>query len=1036
VIRFFAVHPTAANLLMVAFLALGLLALPGLKRETFPDFTPEEVEVLVPYPGASAEEVESAVCQRIEDAVDSIADVEELSCEARESVGVAVVTLREGGDFARFLDDVKTEVEAIDAFPEEVERPVIRQLGRTDRVVAVAVTGPMSESHLKLYAEGLKDRLQQLAVRPEVAVEGFSEHHLRVHVPGRALSQHGLSVEDVARAIERQSTTLPAGAVETRAREVRVRFDEERRSPAELERLVVIGGPSGGELRLGDIATVTDRFELDEEKALFDGERAALLRVTKAKDDDTLTVVDAVKRLLAGERARAPPAVRFALTQDVASIVEDRLELLVRNGWQGLTLVLLTMWLFFRLRLAFWVAWGLPVSFLGGLFFMAALGYSINMITMVSLLLGIGLIMDDAIVISENIAAHLRRGKRALEAAVDGTREVAPGVVASFLTTLAVFAPLAFLSGDIGKVMRVLPVVLLLVLAVSLVEAFLILPHHLARSLRERGTEPEGRFRRAFEARFERLRERGLGRAVDWAVGSRYLFVGLVVALFLVSLATLAGGHLKFRAFPEIDGDVIEARLLLPAGTPLARTEAVVARLTEALARVDAEFTPRQPEGERLVRHVAVRYGVNADAGVSGPHVATVTADLLTAERREARLAAVLGRWREETGRVPDVVSLTFKEPQIGPAGLPIDIRLSGPDLDELSAASRELVEWLARYRGVFDLFDDLRPDKPEVRLRLREGALALGLDAAAIARQVRAAFHGVTAAEIQVGREAYEIDVRLPPTDRDTLTELETFRILTPDGAQVPLAAVTTLEPARGYSRIQRIDGRRTVTIRGDLDSRVANASEILADTRVRFLPELEARHPTVEVSLEGQAREAGETGASLRRAFLIGLLGVFVLLSFQFRSYLEPLAVMSAVPLALIGVVWGHLLMGLELSMPSLIGFVSLSGIVVNDSILLVTFLKLRAREGLAVPEAAKRASRERFRAVLLTSLTTIAGLLPLMLERSLQAQVLIPLVVSIVFGLLATTVLVLLVVPALYAILDDLGVARPHAVGVLEA
>ena len=1023
-IGYFASHPTAANLLMIILLALGITALTQLKRETFPDFTPHEVEVRIQYPGASAEDVEEVVCRRVEDAVDGISDVKEVRCEAREGLGIAVVEMHEGADFARFLDDVKTEVEVIDEFPETVELPVIQQLSRTDQVVSIALSGPMSVPDLKAYAEQLKDRLQQLPEVSLVTIQGFSDHQLRVEVPAQALWQFGLSMSDIAEAIARQSIDLPAGAIETWDQDVLIRFTDQRRSPRELEDLIIIGGTSGGEIRLGDIAQVTDQFELDEDKIMFDGRRAALLQISKTKAEDALTVVIAVQAFIDQERQRAAPGVSFTFTQDVSSIVRDRLQLLVKNGLQGLVLVFLVMWLFFQLRFSFWVTMGLPVSFLGGLFFMALLGYSINMITMVALLIALGLLMDDAIVISENIAAQLRQGKAALQAAIDGAHQVAPGVRASFLTTLSVFVPLAFMQGDIGKVLKVLPVVLILVLSVSLVEAFLILPNHLAHAFYGGSRNRLGRFRQAFDRRLEWVRDRVSGKAVDVCVQWRYLFIGSVIAIFLISFALLAAGQLKFRAFPDIDGDVIQARILLPQGTPLWRTESVVHRIVGALHGVNVAWTPHQPASQPLVEHFSVQFNQNVDAHEQGPHVATVTADLLTAEQRHGRLTDILNDWRRATGEVPDALSINFKELQIGPAGLPIDIRLSGPDLEALKAASLELQAWLYSYRGVFDLTDDLRPGKPELRVRLREGAMALGLDASTIANQLRAAFYGHTASEIQVGPESYEIDVRLTEADQDSLGDLEDFRISTRDGKQVPLGAVTVLEFDRGYARINRIDGQRTITIQGDVDTAVTNTGEIIADTRERFLSELKQHYPSVKVSLEGESKEAATSGGSLIRGFMLGLLGIFVLLAFQFRSYVEPFVIMAVIPLALIGVVWGHLVMGLNLSMPSMVGFISLAGIVVNDSILLVEFLKRHTREGLVTPEAAKLASRERFRAVLLTSLTTIAGLLPLLAERSLQAQVLIPLVTSITFGLLVTTLLVLLVVPALFSILDDFG------------
>lgn len=1009
---------------MLFFLAIGLVSLPSIKRETFPDFAAKEVEIRVPYPGATSGDVEEALCQRIEEALDAVNNVKEIRCEARENLAIAVAEMDAGGEIARFLDDIKTEIEAIDNFPDQVEQAVISQLGRTDDVVSLAVSGPMAATDLKAYAEDIKDELQALPQVSQVEIQGFSQHQLRVLVSHKQLLQYGLSISDVASAIERQSINLPAGSLETREQDLLLRFDDQRESVASLERLRVVGASSGGEVLLGDIAQIVDRFEVDEDKILLDGHRAAVLRITKTKNQDTLKVVDQVQDYVEAKRQTVPPGVELVLTRNVASIVRDRLQMLSRNGLQGLILVFLTMWLFFGLRMAFWVAMGLPVAFLGGLFFMSVVGLSINMISMVALLIALGLMMDDAIVISENIATQLEKGKSALRAAVDGVTQVSPGVVSSFLTTVAVFGPLAFLQGDIGKVLRVLPMVLILVLTISLIEAFLILPSHLGHSLSHRRPKPPGRFRRAFDGGLDRVRHGLLGRLVDAAIHQRYLFIGLVIAVFLVSVGMLAGGKLKFQAFPDIEGDTLEARILLPQGTPLSRTEAVVRQITDALSVVNQELSADQPGGERLVRHVSVRYNQNADAYESGPHVATITVDLLTAEQRVGSLDEFTARWRQQAGEIPDAISIAFKEPTVGPAGRAIDIRLTGKDLDSLKAAAVELQDWLGRYRGVFDLSDDLRPGKPEITLRLKEGALGLGLDAAAIARQLRDAFYGATASEMQVGVESYEVDVRLAGLDKDSLLDLEDFRITAGDGSQIPLSAVAELIPERGWARIQRINSIRTITVQGDVDTRYANANEIVNDTRQRFLPELLKRHPGVSIGLEGQAKESAASGGSMLRNFLMGLLGVFILLSFQFRSYLEPIAVMVAIPLAFIGVIWGHLIMGLELSMPSMMGFVSLSGIVVNDSILLVEFLKLRVREGMAVAEAAKRASRERFRAVLITSLTTIAGLLPLLSERSLQAQILIPLATSIVAGLLASTLLVLFVVPALFSVFADLG------------
>ena len=568
---------------------------------------------------------------------------------------------------------------------------------------------------------------------------------------------------------------------------------------------------------------------------------------------------------------------------------------------------------------------------------------------------------------------------------------------------------------------------LILVLAISLVEAFLILPSHLGHSLR--GDTRGNWFRRRFDAMLEGFRERVVGPAVDFALRWRYLFIGCVVGLFLVSISLIAGGVVKFQAFPELDGDVVVARVLLPPGAPLHRTEKVIEQITAAIRRVNDHFAPRQPAGQDLVRTVVAQFNENADAFENGPHVATVTVDLLEAEERDATIDEILETWRAESGDLTGVMDAVFDEPAIGPAGRAIEMRIRGNELLELKRASAEARAWLAPFRGVRNLNDDLRPGKSELRVRLREGAFGLGLDADNVARQLRVAFQGAKADEIQVGPESYEIDVQLRATDQNTLADLETFYFTGPAGEQIPLATVAEVSPDRGWSRIARIDGLRTVTVRGGIDTRKANAADLLLRFRRDFLPKLQQRYPQLRFEFEGQAKEAATTQQSMMRAMLVGLLGVFAILSFQFRSYLEPLTVMVAIPLALIGVIWGHLLMGVDFSMPSMLGYASLAGVVVNDSILLVLFLKAEREAGRDVLEACGLASRRRFRAILLTSLTTIAGLLPLLAERSLQAQVLIPLAISIAFGLMASTALVLVVIPCLYAILADFGwVTKP--------
>lgn len=1025
-IRYFASHPTAANLVMVAFIVAGLFAAPLLQRETFPRIQPSKVQITVANPGTRAEDVEEAICRRIEDAVDAVDNVSEISCEAREGLAQATVEMVEGANLDRFTTDVRTEIDAITEFPDQAEDPVVKQLGRTDFVASVAVTGSVGKPDLKAFAEELKDRMLRFGGIPKVEVQGFSDHQIRIELSDAVIRQYGISISDVAKAVQRQSLDLPSGSIQTRDQDVLIRFADERKTPADFRDVVVVADERGGQIKLGDIAKITDRFDLDEAKVLFNGTPAAILKITKTETEDTLKVIDAVNAFLEAERQRTPAGIEMVVTNDVSSIVRDRLNLLLKNGGQGLVLVLLVLWMFFGFRYAFWVAAGLPVSFLGAAVLMVAAGYTINMLTMVGLLIVIGLLMDDAIVIAENVASKRAEGQSPLDAAINGASQVLPSVFASFATTTCIFGSLAFLKGDLGQILKVVPIVMLFVLIISLVEAFLVLPHHLYHALEKADPKPS-----AVQAKVDQMvdwvRVNWVGPAATAAVRWRYLTVGVAVGIMLLAVSAIAGGLLKFSAFPELDGNVMEARILLPQGTPLARTEQVVDRVTAALERVNQKLTPDQPNGQILVEKVATKFNENTTANETGPHVATITVDLLDSESRNSRIDDVIALWRSESGSIPDVISVKFAESQLGPAGLAIDVRLIGSDLTNLKAASLDLVTWLQGYRGTSNLTDDLRPGKPELRIRLKDGASTLGVDARQIADQLRAAYFGTTVSEIQRGPEPYEIDVRIDERNKASLADIDNFTITQSDGSQIPLVTIADIESGRGYARINRVNGQRTVTVQGDVDVAIANANEILQDTSARFFPELAKKYPDVSVSLQGQNKEAQTTQQSMLAGFILGLVGVYLLLSFQLRSYVEPVVVMIIIPFALVGAIAGHIVMGLDFTMPSMLGFVALAGVVVNDSILLVNFIKHYHGDTQSVAEASPLASQARFRAILLTSLTTIVGLLPLLSETSLQAQVLVPLVTSLAFGLMATTVLVLLLVPAIYSILDDFGLAQ---------
>jgi len=1028
-IRFFTVHPTAANLLMLFLIFIGITTLPSIKRETLPEIKKYEVEVKIVYPGATPNDIEEKVCLPLEDAVESISFVEEVSCQAHHSYATTIIKMFEAGDFSVFMDDINSAVDEIDSFPDDLEEPIISEVGRTQDVVTIALTADIKRQELKDLAENIKAKMLLDPGIPLVDIEGFAKRQFQIQISQANLRQYGVSVQDIATIIGQQNLDLPAGEINTPSRDYQIRFNDEARSIDELAQLVVLTSQQGTEIYLSDIATIVDDFDETSDNIVFNGKPAAFLKIKKNSRDDSLRILEAVKLFIEKERQLLPAEVGFDLTQDFTSIIKSRIQLLMSNAWQGLILVFGVMWLFFGRRYAFWVVMGLPVSFLASAYLLAQLGVSINMLSMVALLLALGILMDDAIVISESIGHQISLGKSPMNAAIDGTQTVARGVISSFITTLCIFIGLLFLSGDIGQNLRNIPLVLISVISISLVEAFFILPHHLKHSLEKSGNESLSTVRKQFTLYFNKLHER-IHIWVSTLIRYRYAFIGSVIGFLFLSVSLLASGIVKFSAFPDIEGDILQARILMPVGTSLSATEQTVQQLNQSLTQLNLDYKDKY--GEELVKAVTLSYGMNADAFETGAHVATVSADLLTSELREQSINDIAEQWRTITGDIPAALTVSIKEPIIGPAGRAIYIRLQGEDLKQLSHASHQMQSWLKGYPGVSNLMDDLRPGKPEFTLHLKQGAYALGISAHTIALQLRAAYQGIEVLETSVGLETFEVVVILDEQSRDELADFDYFPIIHPQtGQMIPLSNVAEIISSRDYSHIQRINGQRTVTLYGDIDAEINNTQAILQDLQNNYLTDFKIRYPEITVNFEGEIKEGNLTRNSMRKSMLFGLAGIFILLSLQFRSYSEPLIVMVNIPLALIGVIWGHFLMGHDITMPSLLGFVSLAGIVVNDSILLVEFVKKHNREGMTPHAAAAKASYERFRAVFLTSLTTIAGLTPLLFEQSPQAQILIPLAISIIFGIATSTLLVLFVIPCLYSILEDFKLIKTHSV-----
>ncbi|EHD0095850.1 efflux RND transporter permease subunit [Vibrio vulnificus] len=1024
-IAFFARHATGANVLMMAVLLLGAFALPKLQKDTFPLTPTKNIEVRIVYPGASPFEMMEEVCYPLEDSLDKLSGIKELSCDARENLVIANVEIGDDEDIDTLTSDIQQQVNAINDFPDRVEQITVSKLDRVATVASVAITGNMSGRDLYLYAQQIKHKLKESPLIAQVTVSGFADQEIEIRVSQWKLQQYGLSVSDLSNLVQQQSISTPAGVFSNELEEISVRFDHLGSNVRDFENIVIKSSEAGTQVRLGDVAVIQQKFTTDENQILFNGQRAALLQVSKTQFQDTLTVKDAIVSIVEQEQTKAPEGVVLTITQDSSTNIIERLRILTSNGVQGLALAFLMLWAFFNIRFSFWVTMGLPVSFLGAIFAIQLLGYTLNMMTLVGLIVAIGLLMDDSLIIAENIAAKRQQGLPAFDAAIEGTKQVFPGVIASFATTIMVIGPLMFLTGNMGEVLRYIPIVLLITLLVSLIEASLILPSHLAHSHTECRSNP---IRDKFIAGFENIRDRFFVPLSVKAMNAPYLSLGILVMVVMISTASISSGWLKFKAMPALESDVLQARILLPQGSLLSQTEVVVEKVANALEELNQEYVEKYPSSKPLVASTTIMFNSNADANESGPHMATVSADLLPAQFRQQSIKELIQEWKQKVGPIADVVSLKFTDKERGIAGNGIDIRVQGESLEQLNQVSRSLVKWLKEFDGVYNLSTDLREGRTEFHVNLLDEAGVMGVNASNVAQTLRAAVKGSTDLTVFQQGELVDISVRLDEfTHQASLYELNSLMVTAANGTLVPLSSVATFDRKQAFSRIHRINGMNTVVVQGNIDTRVANAREIMLQFNNEFVPQTQVKFPDVSFASQGQDKESSETGSSLATFFALGVVGIYLILVFLFQSYTQPIAVLLAIPMGWIGVVWGHLGMGFDLTIPSLVGFATLAGIVVNDNILLVNFIKQNIAQGERLIDACRAAVCDRFRAIFITSLTTFAGLLPLLAETSTQAQFLTPLIASIAFGLVSATLLASIVVPCVLLILDDLKLTK---------
>lgn len=1026
----------AANLLMCFLLLSGFLGILSMRKETFPEFSLDQVQIQVPYLGASPEEVEDGVCRRVEERLAGLEGIRRIRSTAAAGVGVISVELELGVEMSSMLDDIKAEVDRIDTFPQETEKPIIKESVRRNQVIDVVIYGDVSEKALKVAAERVRDDLRVTPGISQVELSGVRTDEISIEVSERVLQEHGLTFSEVTDAVRRTSLDMPGGRVRNEGGEILVRTKGLKFLGSEYADIDVIARPDGTVLKLGQIATIIDGFEDSDLISRFNGKPASVVQVFRTGEQSALEISDFVKAYIQEHRSELPAGINIDYARDDARLLLSRLDLLIRNAQVGLVLVFICLSLFLDLRLAFWVMMGIPISLLGSFLFMQPFDVSINMLSLFAFIVALGIVVDDAIVVGENIFSHRERGKDFVSAAIDGTLEVGKPVVFAIFTSIAAFAPLAFVAGIMGKFMGIIPIIVVSMLLVSLIEALVILPAHLSGN----GNGPLQRawmwvFRApiGWHGAVRRWVDRNLnlfihGPYTKWlqaAIASPLNAIAVGVALMLATLGLISGGHVKFTFMPKIDSDWLVVSLAMPQGTTVAQTGAVVNRIENAAILVRNEYNQQwDTDGESIYKHMFTvigdqpmgRRGKFVATGLAGGqgHLAEITIELLPSEEREVSSTQIAARLRDQVGEIPGIESLRFTA-SLFSAGNPIEVQLASDDFGQLLQAVERLKSEVANYPGVGDIEDSFQEGKQEMKLSLKPAARSLGITLSDLARQVRQGFYGDQALRVQRGSDDARVMVRYPLKERRTLNDIESMRIRTPSGGEVPFSYVAESRIGYGYAAIQRTGGERIVNVTADVDELVANADEINRDLETRFLPSLLQDYPGLRYSYEGEQRERADSYASLGRGFTIAMFAIYALLAIPFRSYVQPLVIMSAIPFGMIGAVWGHVLLGIDLGLLSLFGVVALSGVVVNDSLILLSFYNQLREKGVGRDAALIESGQQRFRPILLTSLTTFFALLPMILEKSVQAQFLIPMAVSLAFGILFATGIILVGVPA---------------------
>ncbi len=1012
----FAANHVAANLLMLGIVAAGIWALVVVKKESFPKLEFDYVQVTVPYPGAGPEEVEEGIVIKIEEALDGIEGIEEVQSTAAEGSGRVQVKVKQGHGIGEITDEVKLAVDGINTFPLDAERPIISKLKFTRGALTVQLSGDLDEATMKSLAEDIRDEITAL---PEVSVAevwGGRPFEISVEIPELTLRQYGLTLAQVAEVIRRWSVDLPGGAIRTESGDIRVRAKGQAYTGEEFERIVLLTHPDGTRVRLGDIAHIDDGFAETESFAYFDGKPSLGINVLSTENENELVIARAVRRYVEERNVSLPPEVRLTVWGDSTYYLQGRMDMLLENLAMGALLVFVVLGLFLQPKLAAWVILGLPVAFLGTFMMLPWVGVTINIMSLFAFIVVLGIVVDDAIIIAEAAYTETEEKGYTLANIVTGAQRVAIPATFGVLTSVMAFIPQLLTTGPVAAINAAIGWVVIFCLLFSLVESKLILPSHLALMKSSHSGKSgvsswvDRRLKRFIRDVYQPL----LSRAIEF----RYATVALFLALIILAVGMVGGGLVRFVFFPEVEEDFLQAQVTLVDGAPESLVVDIVAQMDGALRAVNDELKAELGLANDVVQHT---FAYVRDGGRGAFRVELVK------ENRGVSPKVIEQRWREKVGDIAGTKELRFVGTSHMGGGPPIALKLQGRDYELTAAAARELAAYLRGVEGLYEVEISAESGPDEINLRIKPEAEMLGVTLVDLARQVRESFYGAEAQRIQRGTQEVRVMVRFPPAERRSVGNLESMWIRLPDGRELPFSAVAEFDMQPGFSFIRREDGMRTITVSANADVGVVEPGRLMAQLQSQYLPDLLRAYPGVSAALAGSSRDEMLGVRDFLLAFVAACFGIYALMAIPLRSYLQPLVIMSVIPFGIVGAVIGHWVMGMAVSSLSLFGIIALAGVVVNDSLILVDYVNKRVDAGMDAAAAAIAGGSARFRAILLTSLTTFFGLLPILAEDSMQAQMVIPMAVSLAFGILFATVITLILVPCLYNILGDIGARR---------